>query len=266
MDKKEKIKKIIQFILSVAAENDERTDRFLSPIHIIKYVYLADLEYAKFHGGETLTGVRWKFHHFGPWSYEVYSLIEPALGEIGAVQSQIQSKYSDDFIRWGLESCDQELINSIEKELDWIVLARVKEYVKRFGSDTESLLHFVYLTEPMLKAAPEDYLDFSFPCNNNTSDQEDEKHKIELKNQNKKKEIIKKLKALKPAFNKNLKERIKQEKIRKLLFPEKYNDIFQIGLEMLEKDAGEPIKEEKLTCEISDEIWKSKSRYDPDLS
>lgn len=74
-----KVDKIIQFALLVAGEEDDFRDRQLGPIHLIKYVYLADLAYAKHHDGETFTGAKWQFYKFGPWAQEVNQRIEPAL-------------------------------------------------------------------------------------------------------------------------------------------------------------------------------------------
>ena len=69
---------IIQYALLLAGEEDERFDRQLGPIHLVKYVFLADLAHAKRHGGESFTGATWLFHNFGPWDVAVYERIDPA--------------------------------------------------------------------------------------------------------------------------------------------------------------------------------------------
>ena len=53
MPDKEKINHILQYALLVAAQSDDYLDRQLGPIHLIKYVYLADMDYAKYHEGQT---------------------------------------------------------------------------------------------------------------------------------------------------------------------------------------------------------------------
>ncbi len=52
----DRIDHVIQLALLVAGREDDPFDRELGPIHLIKYVYLADLAYAERHGGETYTG------------------------------------------------------------------------------------------------------------------------------------------------------------------------------------------------------------------
>ncbi len=47
---------LLQYALLVAGEQDEFLDRQLGPIHLIKYVYLADLFHAKRNNGVTFTG------------------------------------------------------------------------------------------------------------------------------------------------------------------------------------------------------------------
>jgi len=77
----------------------------------------------------------------------------------------------------------------------------------------------------------------------------------------KRKELIKKLKSLKQKFNNNLEKRIQEEQKRKEKFYKNhkviYDEIYWQGLQMLDNDAGEPIKEEKFTCLISDEFWRT---------
>lgn len=75
----DKIDLIIQFALLAAGDEDDFFDRQLGPIHLIKYVYLADLSFAKRNNGESFTGVDWEFYKFGPWSQQVNERVEPAL-------------------------------------------------------------------------------------------------------------------------------------------------------------------------------------------
>ena len=69
----ERVDLLIQYILSVAAQGwGDFDDKEVGPIHIIKYVYLADLAYAMRHGGETYTDIPWRFHNFGPWDTGIF--------------------------------------------------------------------------------------------------------------------------------------------------------------------------------------------------
>ena len=47
MMKSSKIDLLIQYAMLIAGQEDEYFDRRLGPIHLIKYVYLADLAYAE---------------------------------------------------------------------------------------------------------------------------------------------------------------------------------------------------------------------------
>lgn len=82
-----RVDRMIQYALSVAAGEDF-CNRELGPIHLIKYVYLADLAHAERNKGQTFTGTPWRFHHFGPWDMEVYKRIEPACSVIGAEKNR----------------------------------------------------------------------------------------------------------------------------------------------------------------------------------
>jgi hypothetical protein len=58
--------KLIQFIVCQATEFGAS----LSPIRVVKFLYLADLYHARENKGETLTAWPWKFVYFGPYCTE----------------------------------------------------------------------------------------------------------------------------------------------------------------------------------------------------
>ncbi len=58
--------KLIRFIVCQATE----VGFSLSPIRVIKFLYLADLYHARENKGETLTGWPWEFVYFGPYCRE----------------------------------------------------------------------------------------------------------------------------------------------------------------------------------------------------
>ncbi len=153
-----KVNLLLKYIL-VAAGQEGYGSREVGPIHLIKYVYLADLTFAEKHGGETFTGIPWRFHHYGPWSPEVYSHIEHVVQEIGAQERRISSsKLEEDIIRFSL--VDEELFQQLERELPLVLTVGLKRLIHSFGDDTTSLLHHVYRTRPMLEAAPGEFLSF----------------------------------------------------------------------------------------------------------
>jgi hypothetical protein len=49
-----KVDQLLKYILAAAGQADYG-NREVGPIHLIKYVYLADLAFAEKHGGETFT-------------------------------------------------------------------------------------------------------------------------------------------------------------------------------------------------------------------
>jgi hypothetical protein len=160
MPDKEKIDHILQYALLVAGQNEDPYVRQVGPIHLVKYVYLADMDYAKYNEGQTYTGIEWKFHHFGPWSPTVFNQIEVALTPFGAVKKSFPSKFSDDdCIRWSMPF-DEATFGELRKALPMEIRHAVPDYVEKYRDDTTSLLHFVYATRPMLHAAPGEVLDF----------------------------------------------------------------------------------------------------------
>lgn len=255
---------LLQYALLVSGEQDEFSDRELGPIHLIKYVYLADLFHAKQHNGVTFTGIEWRFYNFGPWAQSVYERIEPALVEIGAEKQSFQSDYEDkqDWVRWHMS--DEKLLERIEDELPFGITSGLKEDVCRFGKDTPSLLHYVYSTEPMLSAAPNELLDFTAVTNEIvTNESPSEPLRMESLSNKKKKQFKERMRELRTRY-KN-----RERKERKLLNPVKdarYDDVYDEGMRWLDSLAGEPLRDGKHVVRFSDEVWKSPTRKGGDVS
>ncbi len=258
----ERIYILLKYILAVAGQEDWES-RELGPIHLIKYVYLADLAYAEHTNGETFTGLPWRFHHFGPWAVEPYLHIEPALLGIGAQKKTIShSKCEEDMVRWFVQ--DDRLCDELEKGLPFIITGAVQKYVHRFGSDTASLLDFVYKTWPMVHAGPEELLDFTLPeYMKRQVDLEIPAESLTPRQQKKRKAEIE-------SAKKRLREKLDAQKIKRQKklrpTPPRYDDIFYEGLATLDSLAGEPVEPMECTAVFSDTIWKSKARFDPDVS
>ncbi len=257
-----KIDRLLQFILATAGQEDFNFQE-LGNIHLIKYIYLADLEHAQHYNGIPYTSLIWKFHHFGPWCDEAYLRIEPALEAIGANKNIIESENYDEFIRWSV--IDDELYNRLESELPLVITSCIQKYVHKFNAITSDLLDFVYKTFPMLRAKPGDVLDFNIPdyvkkikeYSNVITDKPDE---LSAKQKKNKKQAIE---ALKKKFGGKLENRKKEPKLR---FNPPYDDIYFEGLKTLDSLAGEEIKTLSGVVSFSDDIWESKARFDPDVS
>lgn len=257
MDPK-KIDLVIQYALAVAGEAEDFRERELGPIHLIKFLYLADLAYAKAER-TSFTGVRWRFHKFGPWAVEAFQRIEPAVQSIHAVERRFSNANNDEGIRWRAK--DPSLVQELESRLPWPIAREVKRAVRQYGNDTTGLLHFVYKTPPMLKAAPGEFLDLLATEARETEAPVAESVSRSLPELSKTK--VKKLQAF-------VKER-REEKRRtgKLITPDpapRYDEVFASGRDWLEGLAGEPVRAEKGQLHFSDEVWKSPGRRDPEIS
>ncbi|WP_457571500.1 hypothetical protein [Desulfovulcanus sp.] len=258
-----KIDILLKFALAAAGEEDF-DNRQLGPIHLIKYVYLADLAYARYHNGQTFTGVQWKFHHFGPWAQEVYQRIDPVVLETGALEKRYSHpRYEDDFVRYTLS--DESLYMRLERELPFVIVSEIKRGIRKFGADTQGLLDYVYKTEPMLKAAPEELLSFEglseekLPIDDSAGSEEI----LSAKAKKKRKQKIE-------ALRKKFKERLTQKRAsKKLVTPPtspRYDEVFFEGTKWLDSLVGAPVKEESGLLAISEDFWKSPARFDPDVS
>ncbi|HEC99585.1 MAG TPA: hypothetical protein ENN18_04295 [Proteobacteria bacterium] len=254
---------LIQYVLAVAAQGwGDYGDREIGPIHIIKYVYLTDLAYATKHDGETYTGIPWKFHHFGPWSVELFKRIEPAALAIGAHKRTITDTPYDDFDRWSLD--DDHLQNELAEQIGGISLATYG-YFRRFGMDTYDLLDYVYSTVPMLHAAPGELLAFDIAAEISKQDLEEQEklkqyhpEKLTARAQKKKKQAFN---ALKKKIQTRIAENKKQRRENYVTpTPPRYDDLFLKGQEWLDSLAGEPVEPQEGELTVSEDIWKSASR------
>ncbi len=127
---------------------------------LTKLIYLADVYYARKNGGEVFTGVQWKFHDFGPYSYLLSETIKKEIPNIQVESGESRDqghaftliKLSD----YGSQATMQDTGLGIE------VTSLLESKLKKFGSDLNALLEYVYFhTEPMEGATPGDILDFN---------------------------------------------------------------------------------------------------------
>ena len=255
-----RVDKIIQYALSVAAGEDF-CSRELGPIHLVKYVYLSDLAFSERNKGQTFTGTPWKFHHFGPWDLEVYKRIDIACSVIGAEKKSLPSEYRDgEFYRWSVKNEGLDIL--LERDLPITITSAIKWAIRKFGADTPDLLNYVYLTRPMLKAAPGESLDFSPPEEDESSKELPAEKKVSIKEQKRRS------KELKEARIKIQQKIAEKEKSSKKIYvrPPRYDEVFFAGCEWLDSLAGEKIEKLEGEANFSPEIWKSRTRFDPELS
>ena len=257
----QKIEQLIQFALLCADRQEDYRQRELSRIHLIKYVYLADYHYALVHGGQTYTGLPWRFYKFGPWQEQCFQSIQPALEAIGAVmRTYSHPKYEDDFVKW---SCsDDERYDKLNDILPLEIAGRVEQYVRKFGGDTESLLDYVYKTPPMLKAAPNELLVFEPAPPAPPEAPMPEPVVLTRRQEKKRKELLDKVRA---EVRARMERKKKEQEQRRYLPPPRYDEIYFEGLAQIDRLAGEPITPHECVMEVSPDVWKSKARFDPDL-
>lgn len=258
-----RVDQIIIFALLEANRQDDPTNRELGPIHLVKYVYLADLAYSEFHNGETFTGTAWRFHHFGPWALEVFQRIEPVIERVGACKKTLSGpQIRDDFFRYSY--ADDYHYDRLYNSLPLEITGTLKRHIKEFGKDTAELLHYVYRTRPMLCAAPGEYLQFiprekKKECSEAKGEPEKQ---LSVKRKRMRKEAIE---ALKKKVAEKRAEIESREKEWKEFTPPRYDEVYFEGVEWVESLAGDPIKPEEGVLEIPDAFWKSSIRTDDEV-
>lgn len=253
---KGRVRTVTQFILAVAGEEDDFRNRELGPIHLVKYLYLADLAYAEVHEGHGYLGVPWIFYHFGPWSVEVYQELSPALHAAGADEKRIQSRYADDFIRWHLH--DRHLVERLESNLPAVVCGTIRRVVHTYGTDTSGLLHYVYRTPPMVHAAPGETLQLGIGGARQTQRQESRPAESLSRRQREKR------KAERAALRSRVLQALSASRLSRRIRPSpapRYDDVFLMGHPA--EEEGLPFEEADV--EFAEAIWKSGLRSDPDV-
>ena len=254
-----RIQELIKYILSEAGQDEDWRFRELGPIHIIKYVYLADMYYAMENDGATYTDINWKFHHFGPWSVELYKEIPHAAKNIGANVRTFESKYAKDGIRLSLkEDCNDDAAKCIPSH----ILFRLRRDIRNFGCVTNDLLHYVYTTPPLTHAKPGELLDFNhtvYPgkisIKNNPSSP-----KLTVRAKKKRKERILEVRE------KIAKKREEKKKNSITPFQPRYDEVFFQGTMELDREMEyAPLENHKGVLQVASNAWEGDWRKDRDL-
>ncbi len=257
----ERVRRLVELCLGCAARQDDWRERELGPIHVLKYLYLADLAHAERNGGQTFTGAPWRFYHYGPWAAEVYDLIEPAASSVGAERKVIPSQYDRDTVRWRLPDDEaDDLCDRLSDELPSEVTAAIRDAVQHFGTATPELLNHVYLTSPMLKAAPGEDLDF-------TPSSPPEKVAAPVREERSRAAERKRREALK-EFRNRMRARLQQRGARRLVPPSpppRFDEVYAQGQEWLDSLAGPEVPASEGELQFDEGIWKSRGRSERDV-
>lgn len=267
----EKLKLIVRYALGVASQKDEWTERELGPIHLLKLAYLADVAFAVRHGGETFTGVPWRFYKLGPWDDGAHSAIVSAAHDSGAHERQVVWDGTRETTRWSVR--DAQLADSLlrsEDKLPFEVASAVQQAVKRYGKETNELLHHVYLTKPMLHAAPLETLDFSVVLPEPSPEDDIVAAAPVAPTAPMSKTAARRLRDDWFARRDALRAQMKAGATRRQLVPAPtqpiYDEVFEAGVAALDEMAGPTLPIGEHTVKISPEIWKSRGRRESDLS
>ena len=253
---------VLQFALFTAGEEDQQHERQLGPIHLLKYVYLADLAYAQRDDGESFTGADWRFHKFGPWSNAVFEAIDPALRSIGAERREFRSDFgNDDWVRYSMR--DDRLLAEKRRGLPAQITLALRRDIHRFRGDTPTLLDHVYKTEPMLAAAPNERLDFSNALQpHDRGAEESQRLRFDELSAKKKKSLKERLRSLRNQ------QRVEPMQSRASIGTRprsRYDEVFEEGVAWLDELAGPTLVEGDFTAEFSDDVWDSPARKGGDV-
>ena len=243
---------VLGYALALVAQADEWNRRELGPIHLLKYLYLADLAYAKRHDGESFSGTSWRFHKFGPWSQEAHARIEASMGAIQARARTFPSRYRDeDAVRWSLRP---ERLEEMESGLPAEVALPLARAVREFGDDTPGLLHHVYRTWPMLQAAPGEVLDLRPPPT-------EQRAVSRVEGESGPKLSKRKVKKLRELAAKRFAEREERPGLVPPDPPPRYDELWEEAIAQLQLR----IESEEGTLRFGDSVWRSEARRDPDV-
>jgi hypothetical protein len=238
----EQIDNLVKYILACASFSDNFRSRNLKKIHIIKYIYLADLFYAE-RNGETYTHTNWKFYHYGPWEEDLSNDIVKSLIRIGA------KEYSTKNDNYEFESYSRNVQDEEFEEIESKIPApihRLEREIKSLSNNTDEILHRVYQTEPMLNTKPNEIINFQ------KINQDGKNTNEEIKFNKTKKELA------------SIKERAKEIMNKKMAQTKKasrgiYDQLYFDAMHAIDSSTGID-SDVKINLHIDDSIWKSEWR------
>ena len=153
---RDKILELIQLIIWYASDFEINLTR----LRLVKFLYLADLYYAREKSGQTFTNLPWAFVYYGPYCGEALREIDNAVKKGLIEEKAYESQYEEKDYYLYRSITEEE--PSIGTELPTYMISELKWAIKNWGEDTEGLLDHVYFeTEPMINAKRGNILDFS---------------------------------------------------------------------------------------------------------
>ena len=254
-----RLDRLYQYALVVAALSDDFRQRELGPIHLLKYAYLADLAHAERHEGATFSGTDWRFYHFGPWSELAFERTAPAMVAVGADEKTFASRYADDHVRYALDrEAAEHVARRLEGELPSEVTRAISSSIRQHGTDTADLLRHVYLTEPMLHAKPNEYLDFRTALRpREVSEELAEPTRLSVRERRRRAQVIENARL-------EIQRRLDATSAKRFAPTPapRYDEVFLEGTARLDNLAGEPVADSRSEVEFDGSVWLSSQRRD----
>jgi hypothetical protein len=140
-------------ILGILREAKDRNHGPLIRTVLHKFVYLADVYSAEETNGQTFTGQRWEFVHFGPFSGAVASAIDHLAASNQLFADTRESANDAEYVLYSPRGSSGESLRAIG--LPSGVALRLDSDLHRYARDLPGLLDYVYFrTHPMVDAQP----------------------------------------------------------------------------------------------------------------
>ena len=251
---------LIQYVLASSAL-EEFPNNQLGPIHVLKYVYLADLAHAEKHG-TTYTGAEWLFYDFGPWSPAVHSRINDAAVQAGADIHRLESREGREFVEFvRYDFQDRSMRDRLERRLPIAASRAVDRAIKRFGSCTPDLLDFVYVTAPMRTSSPGETLVFPTSTDgSSTARDSGNERELTAKQQKRRKERVRALQERVKAVREG-----RAQAAKAVSTPPRYDAVFRSGRQWLDDQAPCAPDDTDAELVVDPSVWKSAMRTDGDV-
>jgi len=158
------VKDLLRFSLAATAtRQDEFRMRELGPIHLLKYLYLADWAYARSHDGQSITGIDWIFYDFGPFASAALALILTFVPSLDVQSRNFIGVDEIERTKWCFQrdSETEDLFIKLEEVIPKEASSAIMHAARDFGGATYPLLDMVYKTLPMRNSTPNQKIDFA---------------------------------------------------------------------------------------------------------
>ena len=254
----QRVHNLIRYILAEARQNEEWAFRELGPIHLIKYMYLADMYYATENDGKTYTDIDWQFYHFGPWNLELYKEIPEAVKIIGADTRTFESLYAKDGVRYSFKN---DLYDNSSTEVPLQICFLLNRDIRKFGSATNDLLHYVYTTPPMTNAMPGERLTFGhiITLSRKSADTASSSDLTTREKKKRMQHILEMREKIAKRCEENKKNQITPS-------PPRYDEVFFHGAMELDREFEcPPLNNQRGVLHVTKEAWFGNWRKDNDL-